>query len=100
MTIKRVVNGVEMEFVLTNFELFDAYCEQEQIWDIQACTDYFSNNYSDEEWFENVSAEVKQNIIEAAAFEMRRSINKYDTDFEYAISDAFVHAISEYIEEA
>lgn len=100
MTIKRVVNGVEMEFELTHDELFNAYCEQEHKWDVQACKDYFYDTYSDEEWFENTSKKTKQCVIEAAAINMRRYINKYDMDFYSACSGAIDEAIDEYIEEA
>ena len=34
MIIKRMIDGKGYEFKLTEMELFDAYCEQERIWDM------------------------------------------------------------------
>lgn len=46
MTIKRTVNGVEMEFELTSGEVMAAYLEQESRND-QAEVDYLIEEYSD-----------------------------------------------------
>lgn len=35
MTIKRIVNGVEMEFELTDQEMFLAYEERQHYYDVQ-----------------------------------------------------------------
>lgn len=89
MVIKRTIDGKDRMFVLTKTELFDAYCEQEHIWDV----DYVESQL--ESWlFEEIEDicvdEVdRAEIAEEIASEMRRQINKYDLSQEYAFTEAF-----------
>lgn len=89
MTIKRTIDGKEHEFVLTSGELFDAYYEQEHIWDV----DYVDIQLESElfEEIEDVCVDEadREEIAEEIAYEMRRQINKYDLPLEYAFTEAF-----------
>ena len=85
MTIKRTIDEKEHEFVLTSEELFDAYCEQEHIWDV----DYVGSELSEELEEFCVDEADRKNIAEAIAYEMRRQIDKYEMSSEYALEKAF-----------
>lgn len=85
MTIKRTIDRKEHEFVLTSGELFDAYCEQEHIWD----ADYVGSELSEELEEFCVDEADRKNIAEAIAYEMRRQIDKYEMSPEYALEKAF-----------
>ena len=98
MTIKRVINGSEVEIELTANELRDAYSEQEHLWDIDICSTYFDELLAYEDWDDKVDDETRTNIIEDAAIEYRRNINKYGMTHEYAISYAFNDVIPNYID--
>lgn len=90
MTIKRIINGSEVEIELTQDELFNAYCEQQYEWDIKNCEDYLNSGiYDGEEWYEELNEETKNIIIEEAAYQFRRNVDKYDMNYEYAIDEAF-----------
>lgn len=91
MKIQR--DGIQIE--LTDEELFAAYCEQEHKFDLDSCKCYLDATYCEEEWSDDLSDEQKAEIIEEAASELRRNINKYDMDFNHAISDAFETVIKE-----
>jgi len=97
MTIKRVINGAEIEIELTKEEVFDAYCEQEHKWDIRSCNEYYDCMYWDEDWYNDKN--IRENIIEEAAMNLRRNIDKYEMSFDYAIAEAFTDAIPNYIKE-
>lgn len=87
MKIKR--NGQEYE--LTEKELFQAYLEQEHIWDV----DYVSNWSSDWEEFDDMSKDELLDAIDEIAYKMRRIADKTGiSDF-----DALTTAIEEYLEE-
>ena len=85
MTIKRTIDGKEREFVLTPREMFDAYCEQEHIWDV----DYVGSELSEELEEFCVYEADRENITEAIAYEMRSMIDKYNMSQEYALTEAF-----------
>jgi len=100
MTIKRTINGAEVEIELTENELFNAYCEQQYKWDIDSCRDNLhSGIYNGENWYKNLDKETENNIIEDAAYHLRRNIDKYDMNYDYAMDDAFVVAIANQIKE-
>lgn len=94
MTISREINGQMMEIELTKGELFSAYREQERAFDLASCDDYLDDTYRDEEWYSTLDEEKRNELLENAADELRRNIDKYDMDFEYAMSDAFCTAIA------
>lgn len=90
MKIKRIINGSEVEIELTKDELFNAYSEQEHEWDMQSCKDYLNSGiYDGEEWYEELSEEIEKKIIAETAYELRRNMDKYNMDHEYAIDEAF-----------
>lgn len=93
MKIIREVNGKNVEIELTKDELFSAYREQEREFDYASCDDYLEENYQDKEWYDSLTTEQRENLVGEAASELRRNINKYDMDFDYAISEAFTRAI-------
>lgn len=81
--MKIIREGKEIE--LTSTELFDAYVEQEHLFDIQNIINNMVNNLSEDEY-----EKLKDNrdFIEYAADELRRNQDKYDMDFEYALPEA------------
>lgn len=94
MKIIRNINGQNVEIELTKDELFTAYCEQQEIFDISSCANHLDSNYQDEEWYTNLTDEKRRELLEEAAAQLRRNIDKYDMHFDYAMSDAFVEAIA------
>ena len=95
MKIKRIVDGVEHEFELTEQERFDTYCEQEHIWD----ADYVRNIYGEEiEQMCKTEAEIDA-FIEDIAYEMRRLVDKYGVGEEYALDEAFEDVMGQSEEE-
>lgn len=89
MTIKRMVNGTEVEFELSDRELYNAYKEQEHEFDTEDVLDVF-DAYEDNELVETYGKTRKD--LEAMAgdiaYEMRRNIDKYEMSWEYARDDA------------
>lgn len=85
MTIKRGM--VEIE--LTDHELYQAYCEQEHIFDLETCENEFDMRYCDESWYEDVSDEDRDTIIDELADSLRRILNRYDFNLDHAIDAAF-----------
>lgn len=82
------------EFELTRDELYNAYLEQQNAFDISSV----KNNlevYLDEEEYDILKD--NQDFIEAVADEMRRQINKYDVNFEFAMEEAFNETKEEYL---
>lgn len=95
MKIKRTINGIEYEFELTEQERFDAYCEQQHVWD----ADYVRNIYGEEiEQMCKTEAEIDA-FIEDIAYEMRRLVDKYGVSEEYALDEAFEKVMGQSEEE-
>lgn len=82
--MKIIRDGKEIE--LTNKELFNAYIEQEYIFDIQNIEDNMKN-YLNESEYDLLKND--KNFIEEAANELRRNQDKYDMEYENAIKEAF-----------
>ena len=99
MTIKRIVNGETLKFELTEDELLEAYLEKQHRYDVDVVKDKFQY-YEDnpDEFFEayGTSYTVLSGRIDAIAYEMRRNIEKYDSDPFYALIDAIETAVKEY----
>ena len=89
MVIKRTVDGEERIFVLTSMELFNAYSEQEYIWDVDYVESQLENGLFEEIEDICVDEADRAEIAEEIASEMRRQINKYDLSQEYAFTEAF-----------
>ena len=96
MVITRDTGMIKLEIRLTSDELYAAYAEQQHLFDLQDCESHFDNEYCEENWYP-VDNCMRDSIIEETADELRRNINKYDMDFEHAISDAFAYVIPKYI---
>lgn len=90
MKIRRMINGFEYEFVLTQKELWDAYKEKSDEIDIKAVIDeinklptsIFRNAYGCTKAY----AKKKASLI---AKEMRNNINTWNMDIDNAMEDAF-----------
>ena len=95
MTITRHIDGMTIGIELTKDELFTAYCEQQEIFDISSCANHLDSNYQDEAWYPNLTEEKRRELLEEAAAELRRNIDKYDMHFDYAMSEAFKEAIAQ-----
>ena len=84
------------EYELTSDELYNAYIEQEGIFD----RENIENNmelYLDEEAYELLKD--NDDFIEEAAQKLRRNQDKYDMNYEYALSDAFQSVKKEFLKE-
>lgn len=75
MIISREINGENVSFELTEHELFSAYVEQEHEFD----KDYVRGL---------VSESTTEEKIDEIACEMRRMMNKYDVNIDYAFDEA------------
>lgn len=83
--MKIIRNGAEFE--LTKEELFEAYIEQEHIWDV----DYVLNMLPDFEEYDSISENKRADVIEKVATAMRAFVlkndcNEYDA-LEYVIEN-------------
>jgi len=85
----------EKEFELTREELFDAYLEQEYLFDVQNIKDNMKDYLNEKEYELLLN---NKEFIEEAASELRRNQNKYNMDYENAISEAFKEAKLSYLE--
>lgn len=63
------------EIELTKQELFEAYTEQQHIWDVSNTKSYLGDVYTDEE-------------IDAIAYDARRQADKYDLAWDDAVEEA------------
>lgn len=91
--MKIIRDGKEIE--LTKEEVFNAYMEQENIFDIQNIEDNMEN-YLDE--LEYDLLKNNKEFIEETANELRRNQDKYDMDYEDAIREAFDGKKLKYLE--
>ena len=97
MKIKRTVGGKEVEFELTDSELFNAFVEQQRRFDRSDCEDYLDNYYSDAPWYGTLEKSRRETLIEEAAHKLRRNIDRDDISFEYALQFAFDDAIQDIV---
>lgn len=89
MTIKRTVNGEELEFELTDNELTDAYFEQQYLYDTQDVRRAVIGWEDDDViGVYGVNMETFLELSDEMAVEMRRNIDKYDMDWDYARAEA------------
>ena len=90
MKIKRMINGFEYEFVLTNKELSDAYKEKSDEIDIKTVIDEI--NRLPTSIFRKVYGCTKAYAKKKASLiakEMRNNINTWNMDMDNAMEDAF-----------
>ena len=84
--------GVRYE--LTPAELLSAYEEQQHVWDVSYCKSKI-DSYDDESFQEEygVSKEEGSSNLDDIAYEMRRQVNKYDLNEDYARDCAFMEVL-------
>lgn len=85
MKIKRTILGKEEEFELTPDELYAAYREQEFKFDRNDIEDYFAafDDVEIEEMYSMTRKKLEEKFDDMAC-EMRRNIDKYDMQWQYA----------------
>ena len=93
MKIKRTVGNKEMEFELTGAELYDAYQEEQHIFDKDDILNWIWD--CDDEYFaeQGVTKKAMEDFSDAMADEMRRYIDKYDNTWGYARDEAIAWGI-------
>lgn len=95
MKVSRIIDGKTIEIELTKDELLEAHNEQEHIWDVSYCSSMLNNMDEESVTAEyGVSKAVAADNIDAIAYEMRRQINKYDLDADYARDVAYTEVLS------
>lgn len=95
MVIKRVVNGVELSFELTDKELSDAFFEQRDKFDLEDIkTEFMWQEEADLFECYGKSYEELELLFPEMAYEMRRNMDKYDMDFVIARHAAICDVIS------
>lgn len=99
MKIKRTVNGQELEFELTTQERWEAYYEQEMIFDAGDCADVIYG-MSDEECFDayKITVEEFRKLLPYMGQEMQRLLDMCGIEWTYARDDAIREIIGEYLE--
>lgn len=85
--MKIVRNGTEFE--LSPEELFEAYCEQEHIWDI----DYVASTLPDFEEYDLIPEVKRDEVIDELATRMRQYVLKYEYYSDY---DALIEVVEKY----
>lgn len=99
MKIKREINGVPMEFELTDDELWSAFQEKEWQCDRQDIEDaVYDLEDEDVNNLYGVSREVLESLFNQMAYEKRRNQDKYDMDWELARDEAIRTVIRHYKE--
>ena len=99
MKIKRTVNGQELEFELTAQERWEAYYEQEKLFDTEDCANVIYE-MSDEECFDayKITVEEFRKLLPYMGQEMRRRLDTYGREWTYARDGAIRAIIGEYLE--
>lgn len=86
MKIARKINGQVCEIELTENELFNAYEEQQFLWDRDTTKERLSQ--TDDDMFDDLTDEQFECIINQTAYEMRRQMDKYGYDTDNALDEA------------
>lgn len=94
MKITRTVNGQELEFELTPDEMYEAYLEKQYQFDMDNVSDFIQWHFdgvipgpaiveciADREWIKDTAAEV------------RRCVNKYETEYNWQLQETVVDAM-------
>lgn len=92
MKIKRVVNGVEMEFELTQNELMGAWVAQQHLFDM----DYIEGMFGADERFDGMSEEEKARALSDIAWKFVDKISGIDDPDRFEVAS---DAVEEYFEE-
>lgn len=101
MTITREINGVTHEIELTDGEVFDAYLEKEFEFD-KSDIENVLYGMSDDELIEEYGADRAkiESLMDEIATEKRRNMDKYDTDWNYATTEAIRDVLARNVEVA
>lgn len=91
--MKIIRNGKEFE--LTKDELFQAYYEQQELFDVENI-EMNLDTYLDEDEYELLKN--NKEFIEEAAYQLRRNQDKYNMDYDYALEDAITETSARYLE--
>lgn len=85
MTIRRVINDSSVEIELDDRELYEAYLEKQAKFDEDDIRDVFYGFSDDEleEMYGRTRQEIEKKIPDIAS-EMRRNIDRYDMQWQYA----------------
>ena len=96
MTIRRIVNGMEMEFELTDRELWEAYEEEQHKCDLSDIDGAFED-LSDADLMEmyGVTREKIEELREAMAYRYRRYRDNYDESWIYDRDEAIRYVLME-----
>ena len=79
MTIKRVINGVEMEITLTDGELWEAYREEQHKCDLSDIDNAFEDLTDDELIVDyGITSGELEELKEAMAYRYRKYRDNYD----------------------
>lgn len=88
MKITRTINHKKRSFTLTKDELFDAYYEQQNKFDIEDVKTKFENMEKEDFAEYGMTKTKAKPLIEQIAYHKRRNINKYGMDWEDALDEA------------
>ena len=93
MKIKRTVGNKEVEFELTDAELYDAYKEAQHIFDKDDILNWIWD-WDDEYFVEHcITKKAMEDFADAMADKMRHYIDKYDNTWDYARDEAIAWGI-------
>mgnify|MGYP004554019239 CR=1 FL=1 len=76
MKIKRTINGEEYEFELTNGEVWDTYCEKQDVFDLDDAQMMLETN---EDWILDLPTAEKNAVVELIARRYRKRMDSDDT---------------------
>jgi hypothetical protein len=94
--ITRNINGTELSIPLTDVEIYSAYKYQQGLFDEQDVRNLILDMSNDEiKKKYGISKKKFEALIPDMAIEMRRNIDKYDVDWEYAREEAVDFVIQE-----
>ncbi len=99
MVIKRTVDGVDLEFTLSDRELSDAYHEQEHKYDVQDVMNRLDAMEDDEFEEHGLTREQVEGLVNEIAYGKRRNMDKYDMSWSEALDEALDDFWYEYEEE-
>lgn len=92
MVIKRTFGGVEFKLTLSSDELFDAFEEQQFLFDSEDVKDMLYDIDTLGEY--GITTEDALGMVDQMAYEMRRNINKYEMGWREARDEAINQVLS------
>lgn len=93
MTIERTISKVKYNFKLTPDELYEAYVEQQHLFDVESVISYGETFETIEEDLGCTYSEYLS-MKEEIADELRSNIDNHEMSFDYALSEAVDTVIS------